>query len=102
MIHVLATVDVVEGKRETFLKEFRKVIPAVQGEKGCIEYGPTVDLSTGIPLQVPLRENVVVIVEKWDNLEALKAHLTAPHMKAYRAAVKDMVKGMEVQILEPA
>ncbi len=101
MIHVLATVEVAPGKREDFLREFRKVIPEVRREKGCIEYGPAVDIPTGLPVQNPLRENVVVIVERWESVEDLKAHLNAPHMKPYRAAVKDIVKGMEVQILEP-
>ncbi len=101
MIHVLATVEVVPGKREDFLKEFRKVIPDVRREKGCIEYGPAVDIPTGIPVPIPLRDDVVVIIEKWENLDDLKAHLAAPHMKTYRAAVKDLVKGMQVQVLKP-
>ena len=101
MIHVLATVEVVPGKREDFLKEFRKVIPDVRREKGCVDYGPTVDMPTGIPVQNPPRDNVVVIVERWESLDALKAHLVAPHMKGYRAAVKDIVKGMQVQVLQP-
>jgi quinol monooxygenase YgiN len=58
-------------------------------------------MATGIPVQNPPRENVVVIVERWESLDHLKAHLVAPHMKPYRAAVKDIVKGMQVQILEP-
>jgi len=101
MIHVLATVEVAPGRREDFLKEFRKVIPDVRSKKGCIDYGPAVDIATGIPVQIPLRDNVVVIVEKWESLDHLKAHLVAPHMKGYRTAVKDIVKGMQVQVLEP-
>jgi len=101
MIHVLATVEIAPGKREDFLKEFRKVIPDVHREKGCIEYGPTVDMPTVIPVPIPLRDNVVVIIEKWEGLDDLKAHLVAPHMKTYRTAVKDLVKGMQVQILQP-
>jgi quinol monooxygenase YgiN len=99
MIHVLATVEVVPGKREDFLKEFKKVVPDVRLEKGCIDYGPTVDMPTGMP--TPVRDDVVVIVERWESLDDLKAHLTAPHMKIYRAAVKDIVKGMQVQVLQP-
>jgi len=99
MIHVLATVEVVPGRREDFLKEFRKVIPDVRREKGCSDYGPTVDMPTGMP--IPVRDDVVVIIEKWESLDDLKAHLTAPHMKTYRAAVKDIVKGMQVQVLQP-
>ena len=102
MIHVIATVDVAEGKRPDFLKAFHKVISHVRAEKGCIEYGPAVDLPTGIPVQAPVREDAVVILEKWSDIEALKAHLVAPHMKPYREAVKSTVKGMTVQVLEPA
>jgi quinol monooxygenase YgiN len=102
VIHVFATIELTDGSRPEFLAEFDKVIPSVRAEKGCIEYGPAIDISSGIPVQAPVRENTVVIVEKWSDLEALKAHLVAPHMKTYRAAVKDIVKGMTVQILKPA
>jgi quinol monooxygenase YgiN len=102
MIHVIATVDVAEGKRPDFLKAFYKVIPHVRAEKGCIEYGPAVDLPTGIPVQEPVRESTVVIIEKWADLDALKVHLVAPHMKPYREAVQSIVKGMNVQVLTPA
>jgi quinol monooxygenase YgiN len=101
MIHVLATVEVAPGRREDYLREFRKVIPDVHREKGCIEYGPAVDIPTGLPVEIPLRDNVVVIIEKWESLDDLKAHLAAPHMKVYRAAVKDLIKGMQVQVLKP-
>jgi quinol monooxygenase YgiN len=102
MIHVLATVDLENGKLTEFLTEFGKVLPAVRAETGCIEYGPAIDVPSGIPIQSPVRENTVVIVEKWSDIDALKAHLIAPHMKTYREAVKGIVRGMTVQILRPA
>lgn len=49
-----------------------------------------------------MRENVVVILEKWESLAALKAHLAAPHMAEYRQRVKDLVAGVTLQIVEPA
>ncbi|MDD2671969.1 MAG: putative quinol monooxygenase [Syntrophales bacterium] len=101
MIHVIATVEVAEGRRGDFLKEFKNVVPAVRKEAGCIEYGPAVDLPTGMP-QVRFRENTVVILEKWEGLDELKAHLKAPHMAEYRKRVKELVIGMDVQVLEPA
>lgn len=101
MIHVIATVAVAEGKRPDFLKAFHQVVPHVRAEKGCIEYGPAVDLYTGIPVQDTVRENTVVIIEKWADLDALNAHLVAPHMKPYRETVKSIVRGMTVQVLEP-
>ncbi len=101
MIYVIATVEVKPGKREAFLAEFHKNMPNVRAEKGCIEYGPTVDLKTDIKTQIPLRENTVTIVEKWESLQALQAHLQAPHMKEYRERVKEIVAGLTLQVLEP-
>ena len=101
MIFVIATIEVKPGKREAFLAEFHKNMPNVRAEKGCIEYGPNVDAKTDIKAQIPLRENVVTIVEKWESLDALHAHLAAPHMATYRERVKDLVVGSKLQILEP-
>ena len=102
MIYVIAAIEVKPGRREEFLAEFRKNVPAVRAEAGCLEYGPAVDVASGIAAQVPPRDQVVIVVEKWADLDALRAHLAAPHMTAYRERVKDMVVGARLQILEPA
>lgn len=102
MIHVVATVELQPGRRAPFLEEFQRVIPLVRAEAGCIEYGATVDVPADLPRQVPVRENVVTILEKWDDLAALRAHLVAPHMTTYREKVKDYVKSAVLQILTPA
>ena len=47
-------------------------------------------------------DNVVTVVEKWASVEALEAHLMAPHMLEYRKRVKPMVVGTSLEILEPA
>jgi quinol monooxygenase YgiN len=101
MIHVIATVELVEGKREAFLAEFRKIVPLVRAEAGCVEYGPTCDARTDIAAQIPVREHVINILEKWSDVAALKAHLVAPHMVEYRPRVKDLVRKVTLQILEP-
>ena len=102
MIYVIAAIEVKPGKREAFLTEFHKLMPKVHKEKGCIEYGPAVDAKTDLKAQIAPRENVVTIMEKWESLAALQAHLAAPHMGEYREAVKDIVKGVTLQILQPA
>ena len=102
MVHVLATIELQPGARTRFLGEFRQVVPAVRAEDGCLEYGATVDVPTGLPAQPPVRDHVVVVVEKWRDLPALQAHLAAPHMTAYRARVKDLVIATTLQVLEPA
>jgi len=102
MIHVIATIELVGGQRDSFLNIFRALVPKVRGEAGCLEYGPTVDVATGIAAQGPLRANVVTVVEKWTDLAALKAHLVAPHMEDYRPKVKHLVRSVTLQVLEPA
>ena len=102
MIHVLATVELAPGTCDAFLKEFRALLADVRAEKGCIEYGPAIDVETGIPTQYKIGPDRVMVIEKWDSVEALKAHAVAPHMQAYRARVKDYVRGMELRVLAPA
>jgi quinol monooxygenase YgiN len=102
MIHVIATITLKPGQREAFLVEFRRLMPSVHAEAGCIEYAPAIDVDSGISMQSPLRENVAVIIEKWASLDALKAHLHAPHMADYRVRIRDMVEGVTLQILTPA
>lgn len=102
MITVLATIELAAGRRDDFLAVFEQVVPLVRAEEGCLEYGPTVDADSGIEKQRSRRENVVVVVEKWESLDALKAHLVAPHMGEYREQVQDLVTGMDLQVLEPA
>ena len=102
MIHVIATVELQPGTRDKFLAEFRKVIPDVLKEDGCVEYVPTFDAETDIANHFRLGPDKVVIIEKWETLAHLKAHAVAPHMQAYRPRVKEYVKGMELRILSPA
>ena len=67
-----------------------------------LEYGPMVDIPTSIGAQASIRDNVATVVEKWESVEALEAHLVAPHMIEYRKKVKEMVTGTELRILKPA
>jgi quinol monooxygenase YgiN len=102
MIFVIATIDLRPGTRGAFLDEFRKLVPLVRAEAGCVEYGPAVDVASGIAAQPPVRDDTVVVVEKWVDLPALQAHLTAPHMADYRTRVKDYVAAVRLQVLQPA
>ena len=101
MLQVIATIQLNPGSRIAFLEEFLKLVPLVQAEKGCLEYFPTVDTEVSWGGLAPFREDVVVVVEKWTDLEALKVHLTAPHMLAYRPKVKHLVVNVQLQVLTP-
>lgn len=102
MLHVIATIDLAPGARAKFLAEFHKLVPDVLAEAGCIDYGPAVDFATNIAAQIPPRPDVVTVVERWESIAHLEAHLIAPHMLAYRQRVKDWVKSVTLQVLEPA
>jgi quinol monooxygenase YgiN len=102
MLYVIATLELAPGTRGAFLAEFAKLLPLVHAEAGCIEYAPAIDAETDIPSQHRMGPDRVTIVEKWASVDALRAHDTAPHMNAYRARVKDYVRGKEIRMLMPA
>ncbi len=102
MIIVLARIDLASGGRAAFLEEFHRLMPQVHAEAGCIEYGPAIDAVTALPRQTKLGDDVVMIVEKWESLAHLEAHLIAPHMTPYRERVKDLVRGTQLFVLNPA
>jgi len=60
-----------------------------------------VDIDADLPAQ-SLDENGVTIIEKWESLEALRDHIQAPHMLAYREKVKDIVANVSVKVLKEA
>lgn len=101
MIYVIASIGVKPGKRAEFIAAFKKNIPNVLAEKGCIEYAPTVDTDSGIEIQWK-DETVVTIIEKWETIESLHAHLEAPHMNAFRENTADLTEDVSLTILEDA
>ncbi len=101
MIYVIATIDCNEGCREAYLEIFRRNIPNVKAEHGCLLYEPTIDVESGLSVQGDLRGNVVTIVESWESVEALHEHFKAPHMLAYREEVKGLVNQVRIQVLTP-
>ena len=101
MIHVIATIELKPNSKKAYLPVLQKNVPSVKAEDGCLAYEPAVDVDSGLPAQGAVRENVVTIVEAWESLEHLVAHLKTPHMAAYRDAVADYVENVSVQIMSP-
>ena len=91
MVHVLAVITAKPGKREEVLRHFRANVPAVRAEKGCIEYGAAVDAEAALPVQTRYGADTFVVIEKWESMDALKAHAAAPHMAAYGAKTKELL-----------
>ena len=101
MIHVIATITLNPGVRAKFLEVFRWVTPLVRAETGCVEYQATVDVATTLAAQDAPRDDAVIVVEKWESLDALYAHTKAPHMAEYREKVKEYVRGVSLQVTQP-
>lgn len=101
MIFVIATISIQPGKRDEFLNHFRSLVPLVRAEAGCIEYVPATDLNSGLELQSHDTDRVIVL-EKWESLDHLHAHLKAPHMDEYRKNVADLVRALSLDVLTPA
>lgn len=101
MVHVLAVITAKPGKREEVLGHFRANVPAVRAEKGCIEYGAAVDAEAALPVQARYGADSFVVIEKWESMDALKAHAAAPHMAAYGAKTKELLASRVIHILSP-
>lgn len=102
MIHVVAIITTIPGKRSDVLAEFDRVIPAVLGEQGCIEYQPVLDASEAGPMQSALGEDTYIVIEKWASMSDLHAHASADHMKAYAQKVGAMISDRQIHVLSNA
>jgi len=102
MIHVIAIVTAQPGKRDAVLKEFRGNVADVKAEPGCIEYGAAVDADPGPAFQKKCGADTFIVIEKWESMEALKAHAAAPHMAAYGARVKNLLASRVIHVLSPS
>ena len=101
MIHVIAIITAKDGMREQVLEAFRSVIPHVREEAGCLEYTATVDADLIGGFHTLYGKNCVVLWEKWESAEALKAHLATPHMADHFARVRDMIADRAIHVLAP-
>ena len=102
MIHILAVITAKPGLRDTILTHFRANVPAVRAENGCIEYGAAIDAANAPPFQTPWGQDTFVVIEKWESMDALRAHAAAPHMAAYGAKTKEFIASRVIHILDPA
>ena len=100
MIYVIAIITAKPGKRDEVLSHFKANVPAVHAEKGCIEYGATVDTDGG-PF-AKFGPDAFVVIEKWESMDHLKAHAASNQMKAYGAKTKDLLANRAVHVLQNA
>lgn len=86
--------------RADYVAKTKSVLAAVRAEKGCREYRLLGDAESdwGMPQRFGAR--TLWMLEKWESIEALKAHLEMPHMKVFAPTVRSMRDGSTFHVLE--
>ncbi len=99
MVHVVASIHVVSGQLDFLMNQFKLLVPKVLAEKGCVEYIPSIDMATEVSDQ-STEADCLTVIEKWDSLDDLKAHLSAPHMDEFRQSVANALQSVTIKILK--
>ncbi len=102
MIHVIAVITAEPGKRQVILDELRPLLPTIHAEPGCLEYTVTVDADlqpSTLHQPAPIGPDTFLVVEKWESLEALRAHSSAPFVHEYFEKVGALMADRVVHFL---
>ncbi|MFK8075608.1 MAG: putative quinol monooxygenase [Granulosicoccus sp.] len=102
MIHVIAVITTLPGRREEVLAEFKELVPLVHAEQGCIEYQPTIDATSIGKSQTALGADTYIVVEKWETLLDLEAHSIAPHMAAFGEKMGALIADRKIYVMSNA
>lgn len=70
MILIIAKLVVKEGTADKFIEATKPLVAGSNAEEGCIEYILYRDRESS---------NIFHMVEKWKDMDAIKAHQAAPH-----------------------
>ncbi|MFZ9395740.1 MAG: putative quinol monooxygenase [Erythrobacter sp.] len=87
MLIVLATARLGDGALAQGREAIAEMVAASNAEPGCIAYAFAQDL---------VDPDVIHIVEKWQDSDALAAHFATPHMAAFRQALA----GLDFQLIQ--
>jgi quinol monooxygenase YgiN len=102
VIHVIAVITAEPGKRQAILDELAPLMPTIHAEPGCLEYTVTIDAgleANTLHQPTAIGPDTFLVVEKWESLEALRAHSAAPHVHAYFEKVGAFMAGRVVHFL---
>ena len=81
MIIVEGSARIPEGAWDQARSAMETMIKASRAEAGCIEYAYSRDV---------LDPNLLRIIERWKDKDALKSHFAEPHMAAFGAALAEI------------
>ena len=84
MIVVIAKFDIRPGQRDKLLAVAKPCIEATRRENGCISY----ELFSSVE-----DESAMVFVERWRDLDALRAHQQSAHIARFKEERASYVEG---------
>lgn len=101
MLTIIADIQIRSGTehRENVLNAFRKITPVVLQEEGCHGYELLIDHESDVHYQMKIPDSITML-EHWQSVEHLNAHLQTPHMQAYQQQVKDNVLNVKIRIMQ--
>lgn len=79
MIIVTVVIETQPGSIGKLKDAIAALETATRAEAGCIDYAFSSEINAA---------DCVRVIERWRDTDALKAHLKAPHMAAFNAAVR--------------
>ncbi len=92
MVAVIAQMKIKEGKMDEVTDLFRSLVPKVGTEEGTVGYAVC---------HHKTNPNLLVVVERYRDMEAIKAHSSTPHFKEFFKAVGPLLYGKpDITILE--
>jgi quinol monooxygenase YgiN len=92
MVALIAKMKIKEGKMEEAIELFRGLVPKVGEEEGTVAYAVCRDKAN---------PDLLVVIERYRDREAIQAHSSTPHFKEFSAALIPLLDGkMELSVLD--
>ena len=81
MLIVVVEVGVNDGAIDRVKDTIKMMEDETRKEAGCTTYAFSIDINDA---------NTVRIIERWESMDALRAHFKSPHMAAFNTALGDL------------
>ncbi|MCM2129876.1 putative quinol monooxygenase [Larsenimonas rhizosphaerae] len=90
-ITVIATIEAEEAHEKTVEKALRDVVSPSRDDAGCEMYVLSRDEDNS---------SLFVMLERWKDRSALKAHEQTPHYKTLMSTLKGKLVSVDIQVLD--
>ncbi len=90
MIMVTAKIRAKIGEMDNIIAKSQDLIGSSRLDPGCINYNLYASTED---------DNLLLMVEQWENIEVLQSHIQTEHFKAFGDAIEDILAGeMDISV----